>query len=77
MGVWCISDDATSSVYSPSSFAEPPDTRLDIVMQPHRFEIVEKLGCQPAVASSALTIVLACPTPLVHAGFTLIYAGSQ
>lgn len=47
----------------------------DTLVQPHRFEIVEDLGCQAAIFPSTLAIVLIWIPPLILCTVILVIIG--
>ncbi|KAG5650601.1 hypothetical protein H0H81_011692 [Sphagnurus paluster] len=48
---------------------------LHYIVQGHRFDIVENLGCRPAIYTSVQSILLIWVLPLLISALTFIYAG--
>lgn len=48
---------------------------LDYVVQGHRFDIVEAIGCQPATYYSVPAVFIVWFPPLLLSTITFVYAG--
>jgi hypothetical protein len=64
-------------VYSPFLVQSEPYHRTDTIVQDHRYDIIENVGCRPATYASLPSVILVWLPPILLSISTLAISGKQ